>query len=60
MQTFDQSLLRLYIEGMIEEATVIKQSDKSSDMKVKLRQAKMELQDSGLQTMDTSVLSISE
>jgi twitching motility protein PilU len=60
MQTFDQSLLRLYVEGFIDEATVIKQSDKSSDMKVKLRQAKMEIQDSGLHNMDTSVLSISD
>ena len=60
MQTFDQSLLRLYVEGLIEESTVVKQSDKSSDMKVKLRQAKMTMQDSGLHNMDTSVLSISD
>lgn len=60
MQTFDQSLLRLYVEGLIEERTVIKQSDKSSDMKVKLRQAKMLVQGDGLHNMDTSVLSISD
>jgi len=60
MQTFDQSLLKLYVEGLIDEETVVKQSDKSSDMKVKLRQAKMIAQDSGLHNMDTSVLSISD
>jgi twitching motility protein PilU len=60
MQTFDQSLLKLYVDGLIEETTVVKQSDKSSDMKVKLRQAKMTMQNSGLHNMDTSVLSISD
>lgn len=60
MQTFDQSLLRLFVEGLIEERTVIKQADKSSDMKVKLRQAKMLTQGDGLHNMDTSVLSISD
>lgn len=60
MQTFDQSLIRLFVEGLIEEGTVIKQADKSSDMKVKLRQAKMLSQGDGLHNMDTSVLSISD
>ncbi len=60
MQTFDQSLLKLFVEGLIEEGTVIKQADKSSDMKVKLRKAKMLSQGDGLHNMDTSVLSISD
>ena len=60
MQTFDQSLIRLYSEGLIDETTVIKQADKSSDMKVKLRQVKMTGRSGGLQNMDTSVLSISD
>lgn len=60
MQTFDQSLLRLFVDGLIEEQTVVKQADKSSDMKVKLREAKMKVQGGGLHNMDTSVLSISD
>lgn len=60
MQTFDQSLLKLYVDGLIEEGTVVKQADKSSDMKVKLRQAKMNTQGGGLHNMDTSVFSISD
>ncbi len=60
MQTFDQSLLELYSQGLIDEATVVKEADKASDMKVKLRQVKMAINDEGLQAMDTSLLSISD
>jgi len=60
MQTFDQSLIRLFSEGFIDETTVVKQADKSSDMKVKLRQVKMTVKGDGLHNMDTSVLSISD
>ncbi len=60
MQTFDQSLLKLFSEGLIDEETVINQADKSSDMKVKLRQVKMLSKESSLHSMDTSVLSISD
>lgn len=60
MQTFDQSILGLFVDGLIEEETVIKNADKSSDIKVKLRQAKMRGQSDGLHNMDTSVLSISD
>lgn len=60
MQTFDQSLLKLFVDGLIEEETVIKHSDKASDMKVKLREAKMSAKGDGLHSIDTSVLSISD
>lgn len=60
MQTFDQSLLALYIKGQITEETVINHSDKASDVKVKLQKIKMGEDAGGLQNMDTSLLSVSE
>lgn len=60
MCTFDQSLLALYSAGLIDEEAVISQSDKSSDMKVKIQSAKMGQVDSDLQSMDTSLLSVSD
>ena len=60
MQTFDQSLLKLFVDGLISEETVIKHADKASDIKVKLRQAKMNVKGGGLHSVDTSVLSISD
>lgn len=60
MCTFDQSLLSLYAAGQITEETVISQSDKSSDMKVKIQSLKMGQVDGDLQNMDTSLLSVSD
>ncbi len=60
MCTFDQSLLALYGAGLITEETVISQSDKSSDMKVKIQSAKMGQLEGDLQNMDTSLLSVSD
>ena len=60
MCTFDQSLLRLFAEGHISEETAITQSDKSSDMAVKLRQIKMGKGGGGLRDLDTSSLKISD
>lgn len=60
MRTFDQSLLELFRAGLIDEATVISQSDKSSDMKVKMQNVKLGNLDSDLQNMDTSLLSVSD
>lgn len=60
MMSFDQSLLRLFADGFIDEETVINQSDKSSDMKIKLQQVKMGMQEADLSAMDTSILSISD
>jgi twitching motility protein PilU len=59
MFTFDQSLLSLYSQGFISEETAITQSDKSSDMAVKVRQLKLGKADS-LRDLDTSHLKISD
>ena len=59
MCSFDQSLLTLYREGMIDAQTAIKQSDQAGDMKIKIRQ--IDLGEKGhMKDMDTSLLSISE
>ena len=60
MQTFDQSLLKLYREGHIDEETAIKQSDKSSDMKVKLKSSAVDQMEGNLQNIDTSLLSMGD
>lgn len=60
MCTFDQSLIRLYAEGHISEETAITQSDKSSDMAVKIRQIKLGKGGGGLRDLDTSSLKISD
>lgn len=59
MCTFDQSLMDLYAAGHISEETAISQSDKSSDMAVKLRQLKLG-KGSSLRDLDTSSLKISD
>jgi len=59
MCTFDQSLLDLYRRGDITEETAITQSDKSSDMAVKIRQMKLG-KGGSLRDMDTSGLKISD
>ncbi len=59
MCTFDQSLLDLYTQGHISEENAISQSDKSSDMAVKLRQMKLG-RGSSLRDLDTSSLRISD
>lgn len=60
MCTFDQSLLGLYKSGDISEETAITQSDKSSDMAVKIRQLKLGGKGGSLRDMDTSGLKISD
>jgi twitching motility protein PilU len=60
MCTFDQSLMKLYVEGHISEETAITQSDKSSDMAVKIRQLKLGKGGSGLGDLDTSGLKMSD
>jgi len=59
MCTFDQSLLDLYMQGHISEETAATQSDKSSDMAVKIRQLKLG-KGTSLRDMDTSNLKISD
>lgn len=61
MCTFDQSLLSLYAKGLITEGTAISQSDRSSDMKVKIRQYRLgQAGEGNLSNLDTSGLAISD
>jgi twitching motility protein PilU len=65
MCTFDQSLLRLYVENLISEETTITNSDKPSDMKIKVEQAKLVSRNKGqnrdaLSALDTSLISLKE
>lgn len=59
MCSFDQSLLELFHHGHISEETAISQSDKPSDMKIKIQQAKLAgTGDDAFDRLDTSVLSV--
>jgi len=64
MCTFDQGLLGLFQSGLISEETCIVNSDKPSEMKIKVQQAKLSSQESKgdgegiLAGMDTSVISL--
>lgn len=65
MSTFDQSLMRLYMDGLIAEDTAISNSDKPSDMKIKVQQSKLLRESQGggsnvLDVVDTSRISFSE
>jgi len=65
MSTFDQSLMRLFMDDLITEDTAITNSDKPSDMKIKVQQAKMVQTTQGgardaLGGVDTSRISFSE
>jgi twitching motility protein PilU len=64
MSTFDQSLMYLYTQDMIAEDTAISNSDKPSDMKIKVQQADLikrsRGEKKGLETVDTSLLHLSE
>jgi twitching motility protein PilU len=61
MCTFDQSFLRLYVEGKISEETAISQADQAGDMKIKIQQIKLGKGDQdALSQMDTSVLQFSD
>lgn len=64
MSTFDQSLMRLFAQDFISKDTAITNSDKPSDMKIKVQQAELVKRSrghkSGLETVDTSRLHLSE
>lgn len=65
MSTFDQSLMNLFMQGGISEDTAITNSDKPSDMKIKVQQSKLvrESRSGGsnvLASVDTSRISFSE
>ena len=64
MISFDQSLMKLFIEGHISEADTILYSDKSADMKVRIQQAKLSLSSKAsgnvLSVVDTSRIKLSD
>jgi twitching motility protein PilU len=65
MMTFDQSLLKLYAEGLIHKDTAIAQSDQASDMQIKIKQLDLGKSDEEgkkgtFSDMDTSLLSLSD
>ncbi len=66
MCSFDQSLLKLYSNGLIAEETVIAQSDRASDIKIKLQQIKLKSKkvtggkEDVMHAMDTSVISLKD
>lgn len=60
MVTFDQSLIKLYVDGLISEDMAISQSDMPSDMKLKIQKIKLGGDVGDLSMLDTSVLKISE
>ena len=64
MCSFDQALLKLYKNGLISEDTVLTNSDKPSDMKIKIQQVKLGGSTVGkksmLHDMDTSRISFTD
>ncbi len=66
MCTFDQSIMDLFVQGHISEATAINSSDKPSDMKVKIQQKKIDMAQKNpggvdaFQSMDTSRISLND
>lgn len=60
MSTFDQSLMRLYVNGDITEDCCITNSDKPADMKIKVQQSNLTRESkgkaTGLGTIDTSLM----
>jgi twitching motility protein PilU len=64
MCTFDQSLSKLFADGLISEETALSNADKESDLKIILQQIKLSLKKNSkqdaFQSMDTSVISLKE
>lgn len=58
MVTFDQSILKLFMDGVISEQTAILEADIPSDMKIKVQQFKMGGASKGMPNIDTSKLSL--
>lgn len=61
MVTFDQSIYRLYTEGLISETTAIAEADIPADMKIRVQNAKIAAaggKGSGMSNIDTSKLSL--
>ncbi|WP_435642023.1 PilT/PilU family type 4a pilus ATPase [Micavibrio aeruginosavorus] len=61
MCTFDQSLLRLFAEGLIAEETAITQADLPGDMKIRIQQVKMgKGGGDAFKSIDTSSIKLSD
>lgn len=58
MVIFDQSLFKLYVEGIISEDTAVAEADIQGDMKIKIRQHKLDDKHKGIPEIDTSRLSL--
>jgi twitching motility protein PilU len=58
MVTFDQSLLRLYAEGMITEQTAILEADIQTDMKMRIQQHRLSDKSKAMPGIDTSKLTL--
>ena len=58
MIVFDQSLLKLYADGIIDEKTAITEADIPTDMKMKIQQFKLSDKSRGMPNIDTSRLSL--
>ncbi len=55
MSTFDQSLMKLFVSALISEDSAISNSDKPSDMKIKVQQAKLIKESKGRSSSDALV-----
>ena len=64
MCTFDQCLIDLFERGLISEETALSNSDRPSDMKIKLQQSDMvskdTVKDSALRQIDTSYIKLGD
>jgi twitching motility protein PilU len=58
MVTFDQSIFKLYTEGLITELTAVAEADIPADMKIRVQNAKIGGKSSGMSNIDTSKLSL--
>jgi twitching motility protein PilU len=59
MQTFDQALLKLYLNGEITEETALGEADNQGDLKLKMKTAAAaDGKGGGLKSVDTSKLSL--
>ena len=65
MCTFDQSLLKLFERGLITEEVAMMNSDRPSDLKIRIQQSKLStpqpgLEEEGLKRIDTSRITLGD
>jgi len=58
MITFDQSILKLYSDGIISEQTAVAEADIQADMKMKIKNINLSDKSRGSSSVDTSKLSL--